>query len=498
MAVPMFPIPEFRREYGHFIGGEWVAGSTGETIGLLNPATGEELARIQAGGPDDAGRAVEAAHAAFASWSQSRPGERQAILQEIARRMKARASDYAVLESLNNGKPVMEALHFDVPNAIEQFDLFSGAPWMLHGQSIDAAHALGVVLRQPIGVCVQIIPWNVPLVMLAAKIAPALAAGNTIVLKPAETVCLSIMEFVSEMADLLPPGVLNVVTGYGPAVGEALVTHPKVRKLAFTGSPQTARTLMRYAAHNIIPQTLELGGKSANIVCEDADLDAAAESAAMSMVLNKGEICLAGTRTFVHERVHDDFVQKLTDILAGVRSGDPLNPATQLGPQASQAQRDRVIGYIDIGREEGAAIATGGGAANVAGLEKGFFVQPTLFIGAENSMRIAREEIFGPVGVIIPWRDDGQVVAMANDSVYGLAGGVWTRNIARAHRMARALDTGTVWVNRYLNIMANMPIGGVKQSGFGREFSLEVLNHYTVLKSVIVNLEEGPIGVFSH
>ncbi len=491
-------IPAYLPEYGHFIGGEWVSSASGQTIDLSNPATGDHLAKIQAGNSDDVVRAVQAAAAAFPTWSRSKPAERQALLNEIARRMRARLQDYAVLESLNNGKPLMEALHVDVPNTIEQFDLFAGAAWTLHGRTVDAANATGIVLREPIGVVAQIIPWNVPLVMLAAKIAPALAAGCTIVLKPSEIVCLSVMEFVREMADLFPAGVLNVVTGYGGDVGEALVTHPKVRKVSFTGSTRTARTLMGYAAVNIIPQTFELGGKSANIICSDADLDAAAESAAMSTVLNKGEICLAGTRTFVHASVYDDFLQRFHDILATIRSGDPMLPSTQLGPQASKVQRDQVLRYIEVGKSEGATVAIGGGAAEVAGFEKGQFVQPTIFTDVDNRMRIAQEEIFGPVAVVIPWKEEAEVLAMANDSVYGLAGGLWTRDLARAHRMARGMETGTVWVNRYLNMVANMPVGGVKQSGFGRELCHEVLDHYTVLKSVIINLDEGPIGIFRH
>ena len=292
-----------RDEYGHLIGGEWVGGASGKTIALLNPATGETLARIQAGNAADVGRAVAAAKAAFPAWSQSSAAERQDLLYEIARRLKARLEEYAVLETLNNGKPIRESLYFDLPTAIGQFELFAGAAYGLHGQTLDFPDAIGIVHREPLGVCAQIIPWNVPLLMMACKIAPALAAGNTVVLKPAETVCLSVLEFFVEMADILPPGVVNVVTGYGADVGEALVTHPDVRKVAFTGSVATARRVIQYASANIIPQTLELGGKSAHIICADADIDAAVESATMSTVLNKGEVCLAGSRLFLHKAI---------------------------------------------------------------------------------------------------------------------------------------------------------------------------------------------------
>lgn len=481
--------------YGQFIGGEWREGASGKTIALRNPATGEVLSQISAGNAEDARRAVDAASAAFPGWATTPPARRQEILYEIVRRLKARIDHYALMETLNNGKPISEALHFDMPMAIEQYAIFSGTPWQLHGESVHAADTIGIVHREPLGVVVQIIPWNVPMIMLASKIAPALAAGNTVVLKPSEIVCLSVLEFAREMADLLPPGVLNIVTGYGPDLGEPLLTDPRVREVGFTGSRPTARTLMRLAATNIIPQTMELGGKSANIVCEDADLDAAAEGAAMSTVLNKGEVCLAGSRLFVHEKVRDAFVDKLTGILSRIRIGDPMRPETQLGAQASQMQMDKVMGYLEEGPREGAKVLLGGNRATVPGLEKGLFIQPTL-LDAKNDMKVAQEEIFGPVTTVLTWRDDADVIRMANDSIYGLGGGLWTRNLSRAHRMACALETGTIWVNRYYNFLGGMPIGGYKQSGFGREFGQEVLSHYTLTKSVVINLSEGPMGVF--
>lgn len=486
----------FQKEYGHFIGGTWVQGASGERIPMINPANGQTLSYIQSGNAEDARRAVDAAAQAFPAWSLTPRSERQRVLYEMARRLRARMADYAMMDCLDNGKPAMEAMHFDLPMAIEQFEIFSGAPWFLHGQSIDAPNTLGIVLREPLGVVAQIIPWNVPLIMMAAKLAPALAAGNTVVLKPSEIVCLSVLEFFREMADLLPPGVVNVVTGYGPSVGEALVTHPKVRKVAFTGSRPTAQKLMQYASVNIIPQTMELGGKSANIVCEDADLDAAAEGAAMSTVLNKGEVCLAGSRVFVHEKVKDVFLDKFTSLLKRVKAGDPREPTTQIGPQVSRTQYDKILGYLELGQQEGAKLAAGGRKATPAGFEDGLFIEPTVFFDVDNSMRIAQEEIFGPVSCVIGFRDDEEVVRMANDSVYGLGGGLWTRDLSRAHRIARGLETGTVWVNRYYNFLGGMPVGGYKQSGFGREFAAEVMNHYTLTKSVIVNLAEGPIGVF--
>lgn len=485
------------RTFGLFINGEWVDGNAGELINLSNPANRQTLAHIQAGDATDVDRAVRAAHGAFPLWARTFPTERQRILLEIAQRLRRRFTEFAMFETLNNGKPIGEAL-LDVAGSIAQFEFFAGAPAFLRGELLDFPHASALVHREPIGVVAQIIPWNVPLQMAAAKLAPALAAGCTVVLKPAETVCLSVMEFVREIDDLLPPGVLNVVTGYGATVGEPLVTHPLVRKVAFTGSRETARKIMRNASVNIIPQTLELGGKSANIVCQDADLNAAAESVVMTTVFNKGEVCLAGSRVFAHRKIHDELLDRIGARLASVRQGDPVDPATQLGAQASLAQFEKVNSYIELGRLEGAHATYGGGRATVSGLENGLFIQPTIFTGVRNSMRIAQEEIFGPVTGILAWDDEAELLKDVNSSPYGLGGGLWTRDLARAHRISRGMETGTVWVNRYYNMQPGMPIGGYKQSGFGRENCLETLNHYTHSKCVVINLAEGELGVFSH
>lgn len=487
----------FQPEYGLFINGEWVSSESGQTIEQINPATGRVIGLIQSGCSADVEAAVNAAHVAFPAWSRTSAGERQAILIEMARRMRARLNDYALMESLNNGKTITEATYWDIPIAVAQFDLFAGAGYTLTGETRDYSDAVQLVHREPLGVCAQIIPWNVPLLMMAAKIAPALVAGNTLVLKPAESSCLSVLEFFREMADLLPPGVVNVITGFGANVGEALVTHPLVRKVAFTGSVPTARKIMEYASVNLIPQTMELGGKSAQIVCPSADIDAAVEGAALSTIFNKGEVCLAGSRLFVHETVKEEFTEKLTRILAGVRIGDPLDPTTQLGAIASKAQYDKVLRYLDIGASEGARVASGGQRAEVEGLEDGLFIQPTLFDEVSGSMRIAREEIFGPVTSLLTWRDDDDVINAVNDSPYGLAGGIWSKDLNQVHRLARQMETGTVWVNRYFNAKPGMALGGYKQSGYGREFAHDILKDYTHTKSVVLNLEDGPIGVFS-
>lgn len=483
-------------EYGHFINGEWVQGASGETIDLFNPATGEAISKIQSGSAPDVIRAVAAAKAAFPKWSRSSAAERQELMMEIARRLKARIHHYATLETLNNGKPIRESMYFDLPNVISQFEFYAGAAYSLHGETMDYPDAVGLVHREPLGVCAQIIPWNVPLLMTALKIGPALVTGNTVVLKPAETVCLSVLEFFREMADILPPGVANVVTGYGHALGESLVTHPDVRKVSFTGSVTTARRIFEYASVNIIPQTLELGGKSAHIVCADANIDAAVESATMSTVLNKGEVCLAGSRLFLHEAVQEEFLAKFAAALGKIRQGDPMDPATQLGAQASPMQLSRVEGYLKLGVEEGAKVLIGGTRNTEGSLAKGNFVLPTVFTNVRNDMRIAQEEIFGPVTSVITWKDEDEMIRQANGVNYGLAGGIWTSNLTAAHRIARALETGIVWINRYFNVKSNMPAGGYKQSGIGREGGYEVLNHYTQTKSVVVNLDVHPMGMF--
>lgn len=481
--------------FGQFINNEWVESHSGKTIDLFNPATRQRLAEIQAGDSADVDRAAKAAHAAFPAWSRTDALERQRILLEIAARLRRRTLEFAVLESLNNGKPILDSM-VDVTHSIGQFEYFAGTPALLHGELHDYSDCTALVHREAIGVVAQIIPWNVPLGMAAMKLAPALAAGCTVVLKPAETVCLSVMEFIREIADLLPPGVVNVVNGYGADVGEALVTHPLVRKVAFTGSRMTAQKIIQYASVNIIPQTMELGGKSANIVCQDADLDAAAESIVMTTVFNKGEVCLAGSRVFAHRKIHDELLARIGARLANVRQGDPLDPATQLGAQASVAQFEKILSYLDIGRAEGAQAFHGGSRATVAGLEDGLFVQPTVFTGVQNNMRIAQEEIFGPITGVIAWDDESELLRDVNDSVYGLAGGLWTRELAQAHRISRAMETGTVWVNRYYNIRPGMPVGGYKQSGFGRENTFATLEHYTQTKCVVIGLNDGEIGLF--
>lgn len=392
------------------------------------------------------------------------------------------------MESANNGKTVAEATLHDLPEAVGQFEYFSGAAYSVHGETREYPNLIGLTHREPIGVVAQIIPWNVPLLMASMKLAPALAAGCTIVLKPAETVCLTVLELFREIGDLLPPGVINLVTGYGQDVGEPLVTHPDVRKVAFTGSTATARKIIEYAARNIIPQTMELGGKSANIICASANLDEAARAAALSTVFNKGEVCMAGSRVFVEKSVHDAFLERFVREVECVKVGDPAHSDTRLGAMSSRAQYEKVQSYFDIARSEGAQIATGGGAATVTDFPDGLFLKPTVITGVHNGMRVAQEEIFGPVTSVIAWDDEGDMLSQVNDSRYGLAGAVWSNDLKQAHRIAREMQTGVVWVNTYYNLPRGIPVGGYKQSGFGRELTWDILRDYTVTKSVIIPL----------
>lgn len=487
----------FQAEYGHLINGQWVDGDGGATIAMFNPTTGQELSKIQAGNAVDVKRAVDAAAAAFPAWSRSNPYERQAVLLEMARRLKARLMDYAMMETLDNGKPISESSRFDIPATAGIYDFYAGTPFMIRGTTSSLGDSVMLNYREPLGVCAAIVPWNIPMFCTALKVAPALAAGNTVVLKPAESTCLGILEFFRECASFMPPGIVNIVTGYGPDTGPALVTDPRVRKVAFTGSKPTARKIIEYASHNIIPQTMELGGKGAFIVADDADIDAAAEGIVSSTVFNKGEVCIAGVRVFAHEKIADELKGKALELLAGIRIGDPTDPATQLGPLASQRQFDKVKSYLELGPKEGARVEIGGQPARLKGLENGLFIQPTVFSNVNNQMRIAREEIFGPVTCFQTWNDDAEVIRLANETPYGLGSGIWSRSASRVHRFSRDMQTGMIFVNRYYNFLPGMPMGGYKESGFGREGCLETLDHYTQIKSVVIDTSSGPLGMYA-
>jgi aldehyde dehydrogenase (NAD+) len=476
-----------------FIGGRWVEPSSGQFFPSLNPATGETLTQLADGDARDADAAVEAAGRAFESgaWAEMSAAERGKILWKIGDLIDRHSEAIGTLETLDNGKPIFESRYVDLPMAAEVFRYYAGWATKIHGETVPVRGPfLNYTLREPLGVVAAIVPWNFPLLLASWKVAPALATGNTVVLKPSPWTSLSALR-LAELAQEagLPEGVLNVVTGSSPALGQALVRHPRVAKVAFTGSTRTGQEIAREAAGTLKRVTLELGGKSPNIVLADADLDSAVRGATNGIFYGKGEVCAAGSRLFVDEKIHDEFVEKLIDRAKKMQPGDPLDPKTRFGALVSEQQMKNVLHYIEKGKSEGAKLVAGGERVSV-GSGKGCFVQPTVFDAVRNDMTIAREEIFGPVLATIEFADVDQAVRQANGNPYGLAAAVWTRDIAQAHRIAKKLQAGTVWINTYNNYDAASPFGGYKMSGYGRELGMAALGSYTQVKSVWVNLKD--------
>jgi aldehyde dehydrogenase (NAD+) len=474
-----------------FIGGEWTDAAEGGRFATLHPATGEVLTEVAEGTEADIDRAVQAARAAFRdrAWRRMDAPDRGAILWRMADIMEQRAAELARLETLDNGKPIREA-QIDVRQAIDALRYYAGWTTKLHGATLPVrGNLLNYTLREPIGVVGAIIPWNFPLLMAVWKIAPALACGNTLVLKPAEQTPLSALELAAIAAEAgLPPGVFSVVPGFGETAGAAVVSHADVDKIAFTGSTAVGRLIMREAAGTLKKISLELGGKSPNIVLADADVDAAARGAFSGIFYNTGQCCTAGSRLLVHESVKDQLLSALAERAGKMQPGDPLDPKTRLGPLISQEQLDRVLGYVEKGRSEGAELVAGGQRAPYGDSDRGFWLQPTVFDGVKPEHTIAREEIFGPVLAVLGFSDEEEALALANQSIYGLAAAVWTRDVKKAHRFARDLEAGTVWINTYHPADAASPFGGYKQSGFGRELGEYSLDLYTQIKSVWVDL----------
>ena len=472
------------------IDGKPVDAATGETFDVIDPATGQAITQVPRGGVQDIDAAVAAARAAFEDrrWSGLRPGKRTEILFKVAELIKRNITELAQLESIDSGKPIALSSG-EIWSAGECFRYYSGWPTKVYGETNPSDDNMFVyTLREPLGVCGGIIPWNFPLIMAAWKVAPALAFGNTVVLKPAEQTPLTALRLAELCLEAgVPEGVVNVVPGFGHEAGQALAQHPDVDKIAFTGSTEVGRKILHASEGNLKRVTLELGGKSPNIVFSDANLKRASRGSMTGVFLNSGQVCTAGTRILVEKSVHDEFVSALVDATNSMKVGHPLEDDTGMGPVVSAEQFERVMGYIDIGKSEGAEVAAGGGA--VEGMDGGYFVHPTVFTGVRNDMQIAQEEIFGPVAAVIEVDDVDEAVRVANDTMYGLAAAVWTTDLSKAHRVARGIKAGTVWVNTAGLFDPTTSFGGYKQSGFGRELGRHSVETYTQTKSVWVNLK---------
>lgn len=483
--------------YDLYINGQWVPASDGKVFTAYNPATGEKLAECAEATKEDVDAAVNAAWAAFPAWRDMGIAERAGILEKIADIIDENAELLATIESMDNGKPIRETMAIDVPYSSDHFRYFAGAIRVEEGKaSVLDGNMLSLILREPIGVVGQIVPWNFPFLMAAWKLAPALAAGNCIVFKPSSTTSLSVLTLVKLIGHLLPPGVLNVITGGGSRSGQYMLDHPGFRKLAFTGSTEVGLDVAKAAADKLIPATLELGGKSANIYFDDCKWDMAIDGLQLGILFNQGQVCCAGSRVFVQEGIYDKFVEAAVKAFNSVNVGDPLDPNTQMGAQVDQGQLRKIMSYVNLAKEEGATIACGGEPYTDGACANGSFMKPTLIVNATNDMRVAQEEIFGPVAVVIKFKTEEEVIKMANDSVYGLGGAVWTRDINRAIRVSRAIETGRMWVNTYNQIPSGAPFGGYKQSGIGRETHKVILEHYTQQKNIMINLNETPSGFY--
>jgi aldehyde dehydrogenase (NAD+) len=475
-----------------FINGDFVDARSGETFATSNPATEEKITDVASAGAEDVDLAARAARAQLepgSEWQKMKPRDRAKVMWKLADMLSSRAAEIGRIETLDNGKPIFESQFVDTPAAAECLYYFAGWSGKVTGETIPIQEgAFTYTLREPVGVVGAITPWNFPLMLAVWKIAPALACGNTVVIKPASNTSLSLLKFAEYARECgLPAGVLNVIPGRGSVVGNAMVDHPGIDAIAFTGSTAVGRGLMERAAKTLKKVSLELGGKSPNVVFADADLEAAARGALNAIFYGKGEVCAAGSRLLVEDSVHDELLAKVVDRAGKMVAGDPLHPKTRLGAIVSKEQMDNVMKYIEIGKAEGAKVVAGGERADI-GTGKGYFVKPTIFDDVDTSMRIAREEIFGPVLATIRFKDADDAVAKANATVYGLAAAVWTRDISKAHRVVRAIKAGTVWVNSYNLYDPALPFGGFKESGFGRDQGRDALEKYTQTKSVWVSL----------
>ena len=486
-----------QKEYQLYRNGGWYPASSGATFNATCPANGEVLATCAEATAEDVDQTVKDAWKAWETWKDTTPTERAALLCKIADVIDANTENLAMIETMDNGKALRETTLVDIPLAADHFRYFAAAIRAEEGTvNMLDNNTMSLVIREPIGVVGQIVPWNFPFLMAAWKLAPVLASGCCTILKPSSETSLSMLEFARLIDGILPPGVFNVLTGKGSRCGSYILEHPCLAKLAFTGSTEVGISVAKAAAHKLIPATLELGGKSANIFFKDCNWELAMEGVQLGILFNQGQVCCAGSRVFVQEEIYDKFVAEAIKRFNAVKVGLPWEDGIQMGAQIYAAQVKKILDYIEIAKAEGATIACGGYRLTENGLDKGNFVAPTLITNANNKMRVAQEEIFGPVAVIMPFKTEEDVIAMANDSVYGLGGAIWTQDINRAIRVARAVRTGRMWVNTYNSIPAGAPFGGYKQSGIGRETHKVMLDHYTQTKNIMINLNEKPLGFY--
>ncbi|MCA1591781.1 MAG: betaine-aldehyde dehydrogenase [Acidobacteria bacterium] len=494
------PASETPRKYQLLIDGQWMDAESGKTFETPNPATGKTLAEVAEADKADVDKAVAAARRAFeGKWSKMSARDRGRLLYKLSQLIESKSQELAALETADNGKPIRESAYVDLPQVAENFEYFAGFATKIEGETIPVpGQMFNYTLREPLGVCGQIIPWNFPLLMAAWKLAPALAAGNTVVLKPAEQTPVTAMELGKLIQEAgFPDGVVNIVPGFGETAGAALASHPGIDKIAFTGSTEVGKMIAHAAADNLTRVSLELGGKAPNIVFADANIEQAVSGAMMGIFFNQGQVCCAGSRLFLEESVKDEFLERFKERAGRIKVGDPMDKGTQMGPQVSSEQLGRIKGYVDIARGEGATVFVGGECPQLEGdFQNGYFFQPTIFSEVKNEMRVAQEEIFGPVVSVITFRDEDDLIRQANETLYGLSAGIWTQDITRAHRFAREIKAGTVWINTFNMFNAASPFGGYKQSGYGREMGKHALEMYTQVKSVWVDLSGKPIGWF--
>ncbi|WP_319779877.1 aldehyde dehydrogenase family protein [Maridesulfovibrio sp.] len=485
------------KNYKLYVDGKWVDSKDGKTFKAYCPANGEELATCANASKEDVDMAVAAAQEAFKTWKDVSPQDRAAVLLKIADLIDEETEKLAMVETLDNGKPIRETRNIDVPLAADHFRYFASAIRTEEGSAVMIdKDTMSIILNEPIGVVGQIIPWNFPFLMAAWKIAPALAAGNTVVIKPSSETSLSMLEFAKILDRVLPPGVVNVITGGGSTTGNYILEHEGFSKLAFTGSTDIGYMIADAAAKKLIPATLELGGKSANIYFPDCPWEKAVEGALLGILFNQGQVCCAGSRIFVHEDIYDRFLAAITEKFENVKVGLPWEEDTMMGSIISENQLKQVMECVETGKKEGAKLVTGGTKITDGELGKGSFLRPTIFADVNNSMEIAQQEIFGPVVCVIKFKDEDEVIAMANDSEFGLGGAVWSKDINCAMRVARNVETGRMWINTYNQLPAHSPFGGYKKSGIGRETHKMMLAHYSQTKNIFLSMDEGAYGLY--